>query len=364
MRCDSPRPISAASDLPHHSQDLKNFIDILAITQPEAIEAIHREYLEAGADIIETNTFGATSVAMADFKLSDHARELNLAAVALARRAVDEMNLRTPEKPRFVAGSIGPTNKQLSIAGNVNDPGYRGATFDQMVATYNEQVEALVEGGVDLLLCETAFDTLVMKACLFAIDQFFDRGGTRVPVMASFTIFEGGRTLSAQTVEACWNSISHADLLSVGMNCALGPENLRPYIEELSNIAPVFVSCYPNAGLPNAFGGFDETPEMMARTLGEFAANGWLNIVGGCCGTTPAHIRAIAEAVAGKPPRRRPRIEPLTRLSGLEPLTLRPESALLATRMSTGPSSSYTRSTSARAESASAVSCTNGRAPI
>jgi 5-methyltetrahydrofolate--homocysteine methyltransferase len=310
----------------HHSQDLQNFIDILAITQPEAIEAIHREYLEAGADIIETNTFGATSVAMADFKLSDCARELNLAATALARRAVDEMNLRTPEKPRFVAGSIGPTNKQLSIAGNVNDPGYRGATFDQMVATYTEQVEALVEGGVDLLLCETAFDTLVMKACLFAIDQFFDRGGTRVPVMASFTIFEGGRTLSAQTVEACWNSISHADLLSVGMNCALGPENLRPYIEELSNIAPVFVSCYPNAGLPNAFGGFDETPELMARTLGEFAASGWLNIVGGCCGTTPAHIRAIADAVAGKPPRRRPRIEPLTRLSGLEPLTLRPES--------------------------------------
>jgi 5-methyltetrahydrofolate--homocysteine methyltransferase len=309
-----------------HPQDLQNFIDILSITQPDAIEAIHREYLEAGADIIETNTFGATSVAMADFKLSDCARELNLAAVALARRAVDEMNLRTPEKPRFVAGSIGPTNKQLSIAGNVNDPGYRGATFDQMVATYTEQVEALVEGGVDLLLCETAFDTLVMKACLFAIDQFFDRGGTRVPVMASFTIFEGGRTLSAQTVEACWNSISHADLLSVGMNCALGPENLRPYIEELSNIAPVFVSCYPNAGLPNAFGGFDETPELMARTLGEFAASGWLNIVGGCCGTTPAHIRAIAEAVAGKPPRRRPRIEPLTRLSGLEPLTLRPES--------------------------------------
>jgi 5-methyltetrahydrofolate--homocysteine methyltransferase len=309
-----------------HARDLKNFIDILAITQPAAIENIHRQYLEAGADIIETNTFGATSVAMADFALEDQVRELNLAAVAVARRAVDEMNLRTPEKPRFVAGSIGPTNKQLSIAGNVNDPGHRGATFDQMVATYDEQVDALVEGGVDLLLCETAFDTLVMKACLFAIDRFFERSGVRVPVMASFTIFEGGRTLSAQTVEACWNSISHADLLSVGMNCALGPEKLRPYIEELSQIAPVYVSCYPNAGLPNAFGGFDETPEMMARTLGEFAANGWLNIVGGCCGTTPAHIRAIAEAVSDKTPRRRPRIEPLTRLSGLEPLTLRPDS--------------------------------------
>jgi 5-methyltetrahydrofolate--homocysteine methyltransferase len=309
-----------------HPRDLKNFIDILSITQPEAIEAIHRQYLEAGADIIETNTFGATSVAMADFELSHHARELNLAACAIARRAVDDMNLRTPEKPRFVAGSIGPTNKQLSIAGNVNDPGYRGATFDQMVATYLEQVEALVDGGVDLLLCETAFDTLVMKACLFAIESYFERSGVRVPVMGSFTIFEGGRTLSAQTVEACWNSISHADLFSVGMNCALGPEKLRPYIEELSQIAGVYVSCYPNAGLPNAFGGFDETPEMMAHTLGEFAANGWLNMVGGCCGTTPAHIRAIADAVAHTTPRRRPRIEPLTRLSGLEPLTLRPDS--------------------------------------
>jgi 5-methyltetrahydrofolate--homocysteine methyltransferase len=309
-----------------HPQDLKNFIDILAITQPDAVESIHRQYLEAGADIIETNTFGATGVAMADFRLSDQARPLNLAAVAIARRAVDEMNLRTPEKPRFVAGSIGPTNKQLSIAGNVNDPGYRGATFDQMVATYTEQVEALCDGGVDLLLVETAFDTLVMKACLFAIEQYFDRGGLRVPVMGSFTVFEGGRTLSAQTVEACWNSISHVDLLSVGINCALGPDKLRPYIEELSRIAPVFVSCYPNAGLPNAFGGFDETPEMMAETLGEFAASGWLNIVGGCCGTTPDHIRAIADTVAGCTPRRRPRIEPLTRLSGLEPLTLRPES--------------------------------------
>ncbi len=309
-----------------HPQDLKNFIDILAITQPAAITQIHRQYLEAGADIIETNTFGATSVAMADFQLSDHVRELNLAAVALARRAVDEMNLIAPEKPRFVAGSIGPTNKQLSIAGNVNDPGHRSATFDQMVATYYEQVDALVEGGVDLLLCETAFDTLVMKACLFAIDQYFERSGIRVPVMASFTIFEGGRTLSAQTVEACWNSISHASLLSVGMNCALGPENLRPYIEELAKIAGVYVSCYPNAGLPNAFGGFDETPEMMAGTLGEFAEQGWLNLVGGCCGSTPAHIRAIAEAVSGKTPRRRPRVEPLTRLSGLEPLTLRPDS--------------------------------------
>ncbi len=311
-----------------HTRDLKNFIDVLCVTQPAAIESIHRQYLEAGADIIETNTFGATSVAMADFDLVEQVREINLAAVAL-RRAVDEMSLRTPDKPRFVAGSIGPTNKQLSIAGNVNDPGHRTATFDQMVDTYYEQIDALVEGGVDILLCETAFDTLVMKACLFAIDKFFSDTGLRLPVMASFTVFQGGRTLSAQSVEACWNSISHFDLLSVGINCALGPEMLRPYIEELARIAPVFVSCHPNAGLPNAFGGFDESPEMMARTLGEFAENGWVNIVGGCCGTTPAHIRAIAEAVAGRTPRRRPRIEPLTRLSGLEPLTLRPDSNFL-----------------------------------
>ncbi|MEX2111552.1 MAG: homocysteine S-methyltransferase family protein, partial [Pirellulales bacterium] len=308
-----------------HSKDLKNFIDILVITQPDAIESIHREYLKAGADIIETNTFGATSVGMLDFELADRVRDVNLAAAALARKAVDEMNLRTPEKPRFVAGSIGPTNKQLSIAGNVNDPGHRSATFDQMVETYYEQVDALVEGGVDILLCETAFDTLVMKACLFAIDKFFEDTGLRLPVMASFTVFEGGRTLSAQTVEACWNSISHFDMLSVGINCALGPDKLRPYIEELSHIAPVYISCHPNAGLPNAFGGFDQTPEMMAATLGEFAANGWVNIIGGCCGTTPAHIRAIAAAVAGQPPRKRPRVERLTRLSGLEPLTLRPD---------------------------------------
>ncbi|HEV3416503.1 MAG TPA: methionine synthase [Pirellulales bacterium] len=331
----------------NHPKDLKNFIDVLVLTQPEAIKNIHRQYLEAGADIIETNTFGATSVAMADFQLESCVRELNLAACRLAREAVDEMNLRTPDRPRFVAGSIGPTNRQLSIAGNVNDPGYRAVTFDQMVETYYEQVAALVEGGVDILLAETAFDTLVLKACLFAIDKFFEerrlssRGkGTvpffsedsekgdspRLPVMASFTVFEGGRTLSAQTVEACWNSIAHADLLSVGINCSLGPEMLRPYVEELSRIAPIYVSCYPNAGLPNAFGGFDETPAMMARTLGEFAANGWLNIVGGCCGTTPAHIRAIAAAVAGKPPREPAHPEPLTRLSGLEPLVIRPES--------------------------------------
>jgi 5-methyltetrahydrofolate--homocysteine methyltransferase len=313
----------------NHSRDLKNFIDILCLTQGDAVENIHRQYLEAGADIIETNTFGATGVAMAEFGLESLVRELNVAACQLARRAVDEFNLRTPERPRFVAGSIGPTNKQLSIAGNVNDPGHRNATFDQMVETYYEQVDALVEGGVDILLAETAFDTLVFKACLFAIDKYLDDHGVRLPVMASFTVFEGGRTLSAQTVEACWNSIRHFDLLSVGINCALGPDKLRPYIEELSNIASCYVSCYPNAGLPNAFGGFDQSPEMMADILGDFAANGWLNIVGGCCGTTPAHIRAIADAVANKEPRRRARPEQYLRLSGLEPLVLRPDSNFL-----------------------------------
>ncbi|MDZ4820425.1 MAG: methionine synthase [Planctomycetota bacterium] len=309
-----------------YDRDLKNFIDILCLTQPDAILEIHRKYLQAGSDIIETNTFGATSVAMQDFGLESRVRDLNLAAVQLARRAADEFTRLTPDKPRFVAGSIGPTNRQLSIAGNVNDPGHRNATFDLMVDTYYEQVSALVEGGADLLLTETAFDTLVLKACLFAIDKYFTDTGRSIPVMASFTIFDGGRTLSAQTVEACWNSISNHDLLSVGINCALGPTQLRPYLEELSQIAPVNISCYPNAGLPNAFGGFDETPEMMAKVLGEFAENGWLNIVGGCCGTTPAHIQAIAEAVADKSPRRSVRPERWTRLSGLEPLTLRPES--------------------------------------
>jgi 5-methyltetrahydrofolate--homocysteine methyltransferase len=308
-----------------HSKDLKNFIDILAITQPEAIYNIHRQYLEAGADIIESNTFGATSVAMADFELQDRVRELNIAAVQVARRAADEMTALTPDRPRFVAGSIGPTNRQLSISGNVNDPGHRSTTFDEMVDAYYEQVAALVEGGVDLLLPETAFDTLVLKSALFAIEKYFLNTGVRLPVMASVTIFQGGRTLSGQTVEAFWDSIEHADLLSVGFNCALGPTQLRPYLEELSQIAPRFVSCYPNAGLPNAFGGFDETPEMMAETLGTYAEEGWLNLVGGCCGTTPAHIAAIAKAVEGKTPRRVPRIAPVTHFSGLEPFVIRPD---------------------------------------
>ena len=308
-----------------HGKDLKNNIDILTLSQGDAIRGIHESYFAAGSDIVETNTFGATSVAMADFGLEGLVRELNLTAAKLAREAADAYT--TPDKPRFVAGSIGPTNKQLSIAGNVADPGHRDVTFDEMVAAYREQIEALLDGGVDILLAETAFDTLVLKSCLYAIEQVFIDRGTSIPVMASFTVFEGGRTLSAQTVEACWTSLEHFDLLSIGLNCALGPDKLRPYMAELSRIAPIYTSCYPNAGLPNALGGFDETPEMMAKVLGEFAAEGWLNLVGGCCGSTPAHIQAIAQAVSKHPPRKPSPQQPATRFSGLELYEIRPESS-------------------------------------
>jgi len=310
-----------------HPRDLKNCIDVLTLTQGDAIRGIHAAYLEAGADIVETNTFGATSVALADFGLQHHTRELNLAAATLARQAADAAMAHSPGRPRFVAGSIGPTNKQLSIAGNVADPGHRDVTFDEMVAAYREQIEALIDGGVDLLLAETAFDTLVLKACLHAIEQVFSDLGRKLPVMASFTIFEGGRTLSAQTVEACWTSISHIDLLSAGINCALGPEKLRTHVADLSRITPRLVSCYPNAGLPNALGGFDETPEMMAGVLEEFAKAGWLNIVGGCCGTTPAHIQAIADVMRNYPPRQPAEPPRRSRYSGLEMLEIRPESS-------------------------------------
>ncbi len=311
----------------NHPTQLKNFIDILCLTRPEAIVDIHRQYLQAGADIIETNTFGASPVAMQDFELQHLARELNLAAAACARKAADEFNARTPDKPRFVAGSIGPTSKTASMSPDVEDPGYRAVTFDELVASYYEQVSALVDGGVDLLFPETTFDTLNLKACLFAIDKYFVDNGVRLPVMASVTITDAsGRTLSGQTVEAFWNSVSHFDLLSIGINCALGPEKMRPYVGELSKIAPVHVSCHPNAGLPNEFGGYDETPEQMVAVLSEFISAGWLNIVGGCCGTTPAHIRAFADMVDRQPPRKRPSPSGLTQLSGQEALTIRPES--------------------------------------
>ena len=310
-----------------HTKDLKNFVDILCLTHPEEIVAIHRRYLEAGADILETNTFGSTSAAMEDFGLAPLVREINLAAAQCARRAIDEFTSGAPDQPRFVAGSIGPTSKTASFSRKVEDPGYRAITFDQLVDSYYDQVSALIEGGVDLLMAETTFDTLNLKACLFAIDSYFERHQLRVPVMVSVTITDAsGRTLSGQTIEAFWNSISHFDLLSVGINCALGPELMRPYVEELSRIAPVYASCHPNAGLPNEFGDYEETPAQMARVLGEFAERGWLNIVGGCCGTTSAHVEAIAEAVHDKPPRLRPTPERLTRLSGQQPLTIRPDS--------------------------------------
>jgi 5-methyltetrahydrofolate--homocysteine methyltransferase len=314
----------------NHPRSLKGCYDVLALTQPDVVESVHRAYCEAGADIIETDTFTCTSISMADYGLEEHVFEINRAAAEIARRVVDEMNLRQPERPRFVAGSIGPTNKTATLSPNVNDPAFRAVTFDELVAAYTEQVEGLVAGGVDVLLPETSFDTLNLKACLFAIEQYFENHGIRLPVMASFTITDrSGRTLSGQTVEAFWISVARFDLFSVGINCALGAEQMRPYVEDLSAIASCYVTCHPNAGLPTAMGSFDDTPEHMARILGEFAARGWVNVVGGCCGTTPEYIRAIARAVEGKTPRRRPVSPQLASYSGLEPLQVYPGSNFL-----------------------------------
>ncbi|HEV2287835.1 MAG TPA: methionine synthase [Candidatus Acidoferrales bacterium] len=310
-----------------HPRDLRLNNDVLVITQPHIIESIHRQYLEAGADIIETDTFNANAISMAEYGLQDRIYDLNKAAAQIARRAIEQYQRDNPAAgPRFVAGSIGPTSRTASMSQDVNNPASRAATFDQLRDAYSEQVRGLVDGGVDVLLVETIFDTLNAKAALFAIDEFFEKTRSRVPVMVSVTITDlSGRTLSGQTVEAFWISVSHMNLLSVGINCALGPKQMRPYIEELSRIAPTYISCYPNAGLPNAFGGFDETPESMARELRDFAANGWLNIVGGCCGTTPAHIRAFAEAMKDLKPHVLSKPERYTRFSGLEPLVIRPD---------------------------------------
>jgi len=309
-----------------HPADLKGNNDLLSITRPEIIEEIHRAYLEAGADVIETNTFNANAISMADYRMEPHVAEINRSAAAIARRAADRF-ASDSGRPVFVAGSMGPTNRTLSLATDVNRPGFREKTYRDFVEAYAEQAAALVEGGVDLLLVETVFDTLVAKAALFAIERLFDEGVRRVPIMLSGTITDrSGRTLSGQLIEAFWNSVSHVDLLSIGLNCALGAREMAPYVEELSGLAPIAISAYPNAGLPNAFGGFDETPEKMAADLGGFARNGWVNIVGGCCGTTPEHIRRIADAV--RPCRARVPAAPpaFTRLSGLEPLTIRPDS--------------------------------------
>jgi 5-methyltetrahydrofolate--homocysteine methyltransferase len=309
-------------------QDLKGNNDLLSLTQPQIIKAIHRQYLEAGADIIESNTFNSTTISLADYKLQQLAYELNVAGARNARAAADAVMAAQPGRVCFVAGALGPTGKTASLSPDVHNPAFRAITFDQLVAAYSEQTRGLLDGGVDVLLLETVFDSLNSKAALFAIDKYFEETGRRVPVMVSFTITDlSGRTLSGQTVEAYWNSISHHKLLSVGINCALGPKEMRPFIEELSGIANIPVSAYPNAGLPNPMlpTGFPETPETLAPQLQEWAENGWLNIVGGCCGTTPAHIHAIAKAVRGLPPRVPPEVAPCTRLSGLEPLTIRPE---------------------------------------
>ncbi len=314
------------ADYPKESQ-FQRFSDLLCLTRPDAITQIHRAYLEAGADIIETNSFGASPIGAMEFALPDELiREINFAAVACARRAADEFNERTPDRPRFVAGSIGPTAKQMAISVDVNDAAKRDVDYMQMVASYRAQVAALVEAGVDLLLPETAIDTLNLKACLFAIQDYFATSGRRVPVMVSATFGDGGRTfVSGQSLEAFWAAVNHFPMMTVGMNCALGPQIMRPHLEELSKIATVPISCYPNAGLPNEMGQYDLGPQKMAELVGEFADNGWLNIIGGCCGTTPDHIAAIAERVRRNPPRKLPPKTIWTRLSGQLPLVLRPE---------------------------------------
>jgi 5-methyltetrahydrofolate--homocysteine methyltransferase len=287
-----------------HAGDLKGNNELLVLTQPQIIQKIHEEYLEAGADIIETNTFGATSVAQEDYKMPELAREMNEVSAKLARLACDKYS--TADKPRFVAGAIGPTPKTASISPDVNDPGARNVSFDTLRASYREQIEGLFVGGVDLFLVETIFDTLNAKAALFALDEFFEETGERLPVMISGTVTDAsGRILSGQTVEAFWNSLRHIQPLTFGLNCALGAALMRPYIAELAKICNTAVSCYPNAGLPNPMSdtGFDETPEITSSLVDGFAKDGLVNLVGGCCGTTPEHIRAIAQAVSKRKPR-------------------------------------------------------------
>jgi 5-methyltetrahydrofolate--homocysteine methyltransferase len=313
------------TEFARHRRDLRLNADALNLSQPQIIEQIHTQYLEAGAEIIETNTFNSNAISMAEYGLEDRIAELNFAGARIACRAAERFSAASGRRC-FVAGSMGPTPRTASVSQDVANPAARAVTFDQLRNAYTTQARALVEGGVDLLLVETVFDTLNAKAALLAVEEYFLSSSRRVPVIASVTIVDrSGRTLSGQTVEAFWISISHMPLVSVGMNCALGAKQMRPFLEELSRLAPVPIICYPNAGLPNAFGGFDETPERMAADLSEFARNGWLNIVGGCCGSTPDHIRAIGEAVRSVPPRVPPEPQPYTRFSGLEALVIRPD---------------------------------------
>ncbi len=292
--------------------DQKGNNDLLTLTRPAIIREIHAAYLAAGADLIETNTFNSTAISLADYRLQHLVRELNREGARLARAACDEAEAVPPDRPRFVVGVLGPTSRTASISPDVNDPGFRAAGFDDLVAAYREAADGLIEGGADLVMVETVFDTLNAKAALFAVAQAFDARGARLPVMVSGTITDkSGRTLSGQTAEAFWYSLRHVRPLVIGLNCALGAKDLRPHVDMLAQVAETWVSCHPNAGLPNAFGGYDETPEDMATMLREFAEAGLLNVVGGCCGTTPEHIAAIAEAVRGLPPRALPTLEDL-----------------------------------------------------
>ncbi|SES72463.1 methionine synthase [Geodermatophilus poikilotrophus] len=303
--------------------DVQGNNDLLSITRPELVAGIHREYLEAGADLIETNTFNATAISLSDYGMSDLAYEINVASARLARAEADAVTARTPDRPRYVAGALGPTSRTASISPDVNDPGARNVTFDELVEAYLEQADGLVDGGVDVLLVETVFDTLNAKAAIYALETLFEQRERRWPVMVSGTITDAsGRTLSGQVTEAFWHSIRHVRPLLVGLNCALGAAEMRPYLAELSRVADTYVSCYPNAGLPNAFGEYDESPEETAAVLAEFADAGFVNTVGGCCGTTPAHIAAIAATVEGRAPRTPPQVRPALRLSGLEPLVV------------------------------------------
>ena len=291
------------------ARDQRGNNDLLSLTRPGIIAGIHREYLEAGADLVETNTFNSTSIALADYGLSHLARELNEVGARLAREVCDQVE-RATGQPRFVVGVLGPTNRTASLSPDVNRPGYRAVTFDELRDAYRDAADGLIDGGADVLMVETIFDTLNAKAALFAIEEAFDARGARLPVMISGTITDAsGRTLSGQTAEAFWYSVRHARPLAIGLNCALGAKDLRAHVDVLAQVADAYVSAHPNAGLPNAFGGYDETPEDMAAVIGEFAHAGLVNLVGGCCGTTPAHIRAIAEAVRGLAPRALPALQ-------------------------------------------------------
>ncbi|MEL6802978.1 MAG: homocysteine S-methyltransferase family protein, partial [Bacteroidota bacterium] len=306
--------------------DLKGNHDLLVLTRPDVIEEIHRQYLDAGADIIETNTFSGTSIAQADYETESAVYDINFASAQLAQKLCAEYTAKTPGKPRFVAGAVGPTNRTLSISPDVNDPGFRAISFDELADAYYEQIKGLADGGADLILVETIFDTLNAKAAIFALNRVRDEIGRELPVMISGTITDAsGRTLSGQTVEAFYISLAHADPLCIGLNCALGAQEMRAHLKALHQVAACHVHAYPNAGLPNEMGEYDQGAEEMRGYIQDFAQSGFVNLIGGCCGTTPAHIAAMAQTVAGLTPRIIPETTPYTQLSGLEPLVIRPE---------------------------------------